>query len=205
MKIKTIFLYLIFSLVLFPFSKGWAQLTSGIYSNGLCVAYDSAHQILTGYFEGEAGFDEQTQQPLFSCVFYFEGHGIDSLISIKSYYPFEEKPDTILGNIKIKNAQTFEMKLEEEHGGCWNVSHFAEQANEFKLEENRNWKWISYIIYPDATIYDEPSDKKTVIQKIKKPIVVFVEAIKGDWCFIHFDSKPTTQGWIKKRSLFIPK
>ncbi|MBK7966218.1 MAG: hypothetical protein IPK10_13665 [Bacteroidetes bacterium] len=177
----------------------------GIYSNGLCIAYDSTHQILTGYFEGYGGFDEQAQQPLFSCLFYFEGHYSDSLVSIKSYYPFEEKTDTIVGTIKIKNAQTFEMKLAEEHGGCWNVSHFAEQANEFEIVEKRNWKRISYIIHPDATIYDEPSDKKTAIQKIKKPIVVFVDAIKGDWCFIHFDSKPTTQGWIKKTSLFIPK
>ncbi|MBK9636918.1 MAG: hypothetical protein IPO63_03555 [Bacteroidetes bacterium] len=204
MKINTYFLYLIFSLMLLPFSRGWAQLTSGIYSNGLTVAYDSTHQTITGYFEGEGGFDEQTQQPLFSCIFYFEGRITDSVASIKSYYPFKEKADTIVGIIKIKNAQTFEMKLNEEHGGCWNVSHFAEDAVEFKLEEKRNWKWISYVLHPNANIYSEPSDKKKEIHLIKKPMVVFVDAIMEGWCFIHFESTSKNEGWIKKTSLFLP-
>ncbi len=204
MKSNTIFLYLFLTLTLWPFSKSCAQLTSGVYSNGLTIAFDSTHQTITGYFEGQAGFDEQTQQPMFSCVFYFVGHVTDSMVTIKSYYPFEEKADTIFGTINIKNAQTFEMKLEQEHGGCWNVSHSADEVIEFKLEEKRNWKWISYIHHSDANVYDEPSDQKTVIQKIKKPIVVFVDAIKEDWCFIHFESTSKNEGWIKKTSLFLP-
>lgn len=203
MKINTIFLYLFLTLALSPFSKSCAQLTSGIYSSGLTIAFDSTHQTITGYFEDGTGFDEQTQQPLFSCIFYFVGHNTDSMVSIKSYYPFEENADTIYGIIKIKNELTFEMKLEQEHGGCWNVSHFADEAIEFKLDEKRNWTRISYILHPDANMYNEPSDKKTIIQKIKKPIAVFVYAIKEDWCFIRLESTSKKEGWIKKTSLFL--
>ena len=118
-----------------------------------------------------------------SRVCFFVGHITDSIVSIKSYYPFEEKADTIFGTIKIKNAQTFEMKLEQEHGGCWNVSHFADEAIEFKLEEKRNWTRISYILRPNANVYAEPSDQKTIVHKIKKPI--FLSFFEYHFLYFH--------------------
>jgi len=48
-------------------------LISGEYKFGLKLAYDSKTKILTGYFEDYTGWDEETKNPRFSCIFYIEG------------------------------------------------------------------------------------------------------------------------------------
>ncbi len=188
--------------LLFPFSSGWAQLSSGTFSRGLQIAFDSTRQTVTGYFEEYSGYDDELEQPKFSCIFFIHGVLKDSLIPIKTYYPFEQTQDTIHGYIRIINDHSFEMKLEEEHGGCWNVSHFSDEAVVFNLDEKRNWLQVSYSIIPEMKIYSDSSSNKKLLLSVKNKMILFIDDKQNGWCRILIEGKKPIQGWVTSKEIF---
>lgn len=202
MRIKKGVLFFFFYLLLQPCSQGWAQLSSGIYSKGLHIAFDSAQQIITGYFEDYSGYDEELKQPKFSCVFFIYGFVNDGSILIKTYHPFEQKSDTIAGSIKIINEYSFEMKIDEEHGGCWNVSHFATEPIVFNMEEKIDALQVSYSMVPEMKIYSDITSNKIWVASIKNNRVFFVEEKQKEWCRILVIGNPHIHGWVSEKDLW---
>lgn len=201
MKIKTLLYYLIL-LLTFSFSRGWAQLSSGTYSGGIHIAFDSTQQMITGYVEEYSGHDEHLGQPKFSCIFFIHGIIKDRFALIKTYYPFEQNADTIAGYLKIINKNSFEMKLDDEHGGCWNVSHFATEPVVFNLEEKINALQVSYSVVPEMKIYSGFTSDKQFLYSITNNKFFFIQEKQNGWCRIMMDGKQPIQGWVLSEDLF---
>lgn len=94
------------------------KVISGEYEMDLKLSYDASKNMLTGYFESYTGWDEQTRNSQFSCIFYIEGKVTGNKFNVKTYYPEDKKEDLILGTVEIVNNRTIKIKLPEEHGGC---------------------------------------------------------------------------------------
>ena len=191
---KNIFLTLL--LLLFSNSSSAQKLISGEYDSGMKLSYDASSNILTGYFESYTGLDEQTQNPKFSCIFYIEGKVTGKKFSIKTYYPEDKKDDVISGNIEIINNKTIKIKLPEEHGGCWNVQHFADKPEEFGLDKKTNWTQIRYIDKPKSFFYKDQSNANQTKIYLVKGDVVCIEKIENSKAFCTYFGKKITKGWI---------
>lgn len=173
------------------------KLISGVYDSGLKLAYDCKTNILTGYFESYAGWDEETNNSRFSCLFYIEGIANDSLLKIATYYPEWKTKDIIEGTLEIINNRTVKIKLPNEHGGCWNVEHFTDEPAKFELEKSIAWTQIRYVDTEKTYFYSENSIKKKQKAYLVKNDLVYIDKIEGDWAYCTFYGKKKTIGWLK--------
>lgn len=106
---------------------------------------------------------EQTGTPKFSCIFYIQGTIIGNQFKIDTYYP-NDSSNLIKGYFQIINHKTIGIKLNEDHGGCWNVQHFADEELKFSLKKQIAWTQIRFITTEKANFYSDKSiDKETTI------------------------------------------
>ena len=185
-----------FLILLFANVSSGQKLISGDYGYGMKLSFDASSNILTGYFENYTGLDEQTQNPKFSCIFYIEGKVTGKKFSIKTYYPEDKKDDMISGTIEIIDNKTIKIKLPEEHGGCWNVQHFADNPEEFTLDKKTNWTQIRYIDKPRSFFYKDQSNTNQTKIYLVKGDVVCIEKIENGKAFCTYFGKKITKGWI---------
>jgi len=189
---------LITSLIILSFTSAFAQsVISGEYIDALKIAYDSATKKITGYYENYTGWDEQTNNPRFSCVFYIEGIVTGKKIRIQTYSPVDKKIDLIQGSFEIVTNRKVLIKLPEEHGGCWNVEHFADSSVEFTLEKRQPWRQIRYVDITKAYFYSDKSDSTRLKAYILKGEVVCVEKIEQEWAYCSYYGKKVTKGWMR--------
>ncbi len=172
------------------------KLTSGDYDRGLKLAFDLNTNKLTGYFENFTGWDEKTGNPKFSCVFYIQGTITGNQFTVETYYP-NDSDDLIKGNIQLLNNSSLTLKLPEEHGGCWNVQHFADEPVKFNLTKQENWFQIRYVCANKAYFYTDKSTGKKRKAYIIKNNFVCIEKIENDWAFCTYLGKTITKGWIR--------
>jgi hypothetical protein len=176
------------------------SILSGEYEFGLKLAYDSNTQKLTGYFENYSGWDEKTNNPKFSCIFYIEGTVTKNKFSVVTYYP-EYKSEDIIGLIEIVNDSTVKIKLPSEHGGCWNVQQFADEPVKFNIEKKKEWKQIKYVVASKAYFYTEKSETQKQKSYLVKNDFVCITKIENDWAYCTYFGKRITKGWIKTSDL----
>ena len=136
---------------------------SGEYEFGLKLAFDNKTKKLTGYFENYTGWDEETNNPKFSCIFYIEGLVTKNKFGVLTYYPEDKSEDSINGQIEIINNERIKIKLPYEHGGCWNVLHFADEPVSFDIEKKIEWAQIKYVITNKTYFYSDKSEDKRLI------------------------------------------
>lgn len=170
---------------------------SGEYEFGLKLAFDTKTKKLTGYFENYTGWDEETNNPQFSCIFYIEGTVTMDKFGVLTYYPEYKTEDTISGQIEIINNKTIKIKLPSEHGGCWNVQHFADEPIAFDIEKKTEWKQIRYVVTNKTYFYSEKSETKKQKAYLVKNDFVCIDKTDGDWSYCTFYGKKITKGWIK--------
>ncbi len=145
--------------------------------------------------------DEETKMHKFSCIFFIEGIVTDSSFSISTYFPNDQYEDLIEGTMEIINDSTIKIKLPSEHGGCWNVMHFADEPVQFDLQEQINWKRITYVGSDISYFYKEPLESKKSKSYVLKDDLICIEKIKDSWAFCIFYGEKTTKGWIKLNTL----
>jgi hypothetical protein len=191
-----IFLITIFFVLLTNISFG-QTIKSGEYEFGLKLAFDSKTKKLTGYFENYTGWDEETNNPRFSCVFYIEGLVTNNIFQVLTYYPEYKSDDTINGQIEIVNDSAIKIKLPSEHGGCLNVQHFSDEPVLFDIEKKTKWTAIKYVVKDKAYFYSEKSDDKKRKSYLVKNDFVCIDKTENEWCYCTFYGKRTTKGWIK--------
>ncbi len=175
-------------------------IVSGEYDSGLKLAYDSITNKLTGYFENYTGLDEETGNPKFSCIFYIQGTVTARQFTVDTYYP-NDSSDIIKGNIQIINDKSASIKLAEEHRGCWNVQHFADDQEKFSLEKHIAWTQIRFITSYKTYFYSDKSINKKLKSYIVKNDFVCIYKIEGDWAYCTYYGKTITKGWIKTADL----
>lgn len=194
-----LFLTTITLLWLSTFSFG-QTIVAGEYDSGLKLAYDSKTKKLTGYFENYTGWDEETNNPKFSCIFYIQGTITSNQFTVNTYYP-NDTSDIIKGNIQIINNTTASIKLPEEHGGCWNVQHFADTQVKFSLEKQTTWTQIRFITTNRSYFYSNKSIGKKQKSYLVKNNFVCIDKIEDDWAYCTYYGKVITKGWIRTADL----
>ena len=177
------------------------QILSGDYSSGLILSFDSATKKVTGYFQNYTGSDEKTGNARFSCIFYIEGIATGKKFTIKTYFPTEKTEDLISGTMEIISDWQVKIKLPQEHGGCWNVQHFADEPVDFSLEEKQNWAQVRYVNVARAYFYSDRSDDKRMKSYIVKGDFVCIEKIEQGWAYCTYFGKKITKGWMKVAEL----
>jgi hypothetical protein len=188
---------LIYSLLLTNIMLGQQAIRSGEYDDGLKLAYDPASKKITGFFESYTGWDEETENSRFSCIFYIEGDVKGSKAKIRTYYPAYKADDIIVGDLELLTSEIAGIKLPEEHGGCWNVHHFADKQEEFKLEKSHNWIQIRYADTDKCYFYKEKSNDKKLKSHLVKGDIVFVEKVEEGWAFCSYFGKKMTRAWLR--------
>jgi hypothetical protein len=172
----------------------------GIYQSGLMIGYDEVNRKVTGVFEDASGWNEEMKAPQFSCIFYVEGVVDRDTIPVVSYYPGEEDTDTITGTIRL-DAKTLLLHLDQDHGGCWNVSTFSNEPQSFELDQSRSWIQIRYVVKDNAWFYaDKSKSSKQKAYVIKKDFVC-VEKIEGLWAYCTFYGEVIIRGWLRVEDL----
>ena len=152
--------------------------------------------VVTGFYENYTGWDEKTQAPRFSCLFFFVGRVENCNVEIAS-------SDTkgvieLLGNDRIKSRQT------EEPGGGWNVEpRFDEEGVVFELTEREEWKFIRIVSSERAYFYNNPDEKERGRSYIIEGDALRVLEVEGDWVRGEYHgSQGITTGWIKESDLY---
>ena len=169
---------------------------SGEYEFQLKLAFNSSTKKITGYYEDSTG-----ENPTFSCVFYIEGTVAENKFKIETYFPNDKSGDLIEGTIEIVNSKSIKIKLPEEHGGCWNVEHFADKPVDFELKEQTNWIQISYIVKEKSYFFKEKNEAKRMKSYLIKNNFVCIEKIEGEWAYCTYFGHRITKGWIKVSDL----
>ena len=187
--------------ILFLSSTFSQQIISGDYDSGLKLSYDSTTKKATGYFENYTGLDEQTKNPKFSCIFYIEGIVTGQKFKVNTYFPTDKKDDIIQGTIEIVSNEKLKIRLPKEHGGCWNVQHFADEPAEFKLEKNHRWIQVRYVDTTKTYFYDSKSGNHRLKAYLVKGNFVCIEKIEKDWAYCTYFGKKATSGWLRIRDL----
>ncbi len=179
--------------------NSFSQLNSGVYNQSFNIVSDKFENKIKGYYYEENGYDEATKNPRFSCGFYFiTTESSNNEYKIKTFWPGENLGDTILGQIIILDSNNFMIKLETEHGGCWNVNHFADSLRKYELDQVKNWIDIKYVTKEKINFYETPDENKRRKAFLLKKDIVYVEKKEGNWLYcIYYGEKSNTKGWLK--------
>ena len=174
-----------------------ADIISGDYDS-LLIGVDPATQIVTGYFQDSTGAGQ------FSCIFYLAGKLHRPNTPIRTWFP-ETPADVITGTLVREGRGKFRVALSNDHGGCWNVRHFADkdQPAEFDLETAHPWISIAVVKSDKAWFFDTPGSVAHRKAYIVQGNGVGVRAIRGQWLQVDFvgGNKPIA-GWIRKSDVY---
>lgn len=176
-----------------------ASVQSGNY-DGLIVGYESKSNIVSGYFSSEAGNGQ------FTCMFYLKGKFENNLAKIESYFPGIEN-DKILGQLSAPVPTHLLISLKKEHGGCWNVWHFADpNPADFDLIKAYPWKSVRVVRAAKAYFYDRPQTEHHRKTYLVKSDGVGVRSQKDGWLEVDYTTteKPVS-GWMKESDFFPAK
>jgi hypothetical protein len=190
-----------FMVLFLPCISFGQKIIPGDYGSGLKLSYDSTDNMLTGYFESYSGIDEKTNKPQFSCIFYIEGKAAGQKFGIRTYYPADKSADLIEGEIEIVKDKTVTLKLPKEHGGCWNVQHFADNPVAFELEKQADWFQIRYIDIDKAFFYKDKSVDTKMKSYLVKGDFVCIDKVEDEWARCTYYGEKTIKGWIKTEVL----
>ena len=175
-----------------------AQINSGDYGE-LKIAFSPNNRIVTGYYENYSGHDEATLKPKFSCIFYFIGQLASSKAVISSYYPLDTTK--IIGMFELADSNGVQIKFPKEHGGCWNVQHFADGPVEFKLQQKMSWIEIRYATKDRVHFHSGPPSSSTQSDFIMKGDIVYVSKIIDQWAYCTYYGIKETTGWLRLSDL----
>lgn len=174
-----------------------ARIVSGDYDT-LLIAVDPATHIVTGYFQDSTGAGQ------FSCIFYLAGklHGPDT--PIRTWFP-GTPAEVIKGTLVREGRGKFKVELLHDHGGCWNVRHFADkdQPAEFDLETPHPWISIAVVKSNKAWFFDTPGSTTHRKAYIVQGDGVGVRATRGEWLQVDFvDGAKPVSGWIRASDVY---
>jgi hypothetical protein len=178
--------------------------SSGLYDS-LLIGVDKEKGELTGFYEDGTGWDEQLKAPKFSCIFYIYGKLQGDAYQITTWYPGEDK--YIKGELKFvlrEGRKEIDVKLVEEHGGCWNVQPFAEKGRPatMSLTEHGDWIGVKVVSANKAFFHNGPDAQMKGRSYVVKNDPVRVLKIQPGWVEAEYGGKKTVRGWIKESDLF---
>jgi hypothetical protein len=205
-KISIPFLFLLLVLVTAnnsSFAQTSGKIVSGEYES-LLLGVDSDGN-LTGYFFEATGNDEM-ERPRFTCSFFISGEKqTDGNYKIKTWFP-GDVDEVIGGEIKFVGKKSVNLKLDGEHGGCWNVAPMLKEDEgvDFDLTAAGNWESIRVVSASKGYFYHSAEAKAPQKIWVVQNDVVRVSQTKGDKAGVTFvsDSGRKKSGWINTRDFY---
>ena len=97
------------------------------------------------------------------------------------------------------------MRLVDEHGGCWNVEHFADkdQLAEFGLAKAYPWTSVTVVKSAKAYFYDAPGAATHRKGYVVKGDGVGVRAVRNGWLQVDYVGHgKQASGWIRDADVF---
>lgn len=177
-----------------------ADLASGVYDGSLLIGFEPATGVVSGYFR-----EEQGKQPSFSCIFYLRGRLQGAEAAIKTYFPETPTEKVIKGRLAVEAGGRLRIRLAEEHGGCWNVQHFADEKEpaEFMLDGPRRWRSVAVVRSDKAYFFDGPASGSHRNAYLVKGDGVGVRAAQPGWLQVDFvGGRRTVSGWIRQSDVY---
>lgn len=175
-----------------------STMVSGDYGDGMLIGVNPAIRAVTGYYSA----DNINGQ--FSCIFYLSGKLGRSPIPVSTYFP-ETPAEKIKGQLFLEAPDKFRVRLSTEHGGCWNVMHFADDSipAEFTLVAKHPWLSIAVVKSDRAYFYDTPTSAQHRKAYIVRGDGVGVRAVRPGWLQVDFlGDKRMTSGWIRQSDAY---
>ena len=171
-------------------------IASGVYTDAMLVGFNPATRLVSGYFNSSAGRGH------FRCVFYLAGRLQEPTASISTYFPETSAADLIRGEFLIEGRQHFQVRLPSEHGGCWNVTRFADKAQPaaFTLQASYAWTSVAVVKRDRAYFFDSPASSTHRKGYVLKGDGVGVRATRRGWLQVDFVGRERDQavsGWIR--------
>lgn len=174
------------------------DVAAGIYSDGLLVGFDPATRMVTGYYSSETGRGQ------FRCIFFLKGRLTGSGADIATYFPETSVDDLINGKLLVESRTNILVQLPTEHGGCWNVEHFADKdlpAN-LTLTEAHAWTSVAVISRARAYFFKTPGAARSRTYAVKGDGVGVLAARPG-WLKIELvGGDVTSTGWIHQSDVY---
>jgi hypothetical protein len=195
-------LWAVMALLATPFACAEAQsLETGVYSDGLMIGFDPATQIIRGYYGGRTGRGH------FTCIFYLRGRLRGATAHVSTYFPETPVGDLIKGELMAKGSGRIRLALDSEHGGCWNVQHFADadQPADARLYIARPWTSVAVVRRDRAYLFDAPDNPAHRRAYVVRGDGVGVRATRPGWLQVEFigqDEKRITSGWIRRSDVY---
>jgi hypothetical protein len=180
-----------------------APVVSGDYE-GLLIGVDR-NGVLTGYFESSTGRGK------FSCIFFISGKVSDQRGRVETWFPNNRDAKMVIQGVLEGTASDevplIRLKLSEDHGGCWNVQHFAPDPATFALTEQGSWESIRIVAASKAYFYDDPSNPKPRKAFVVTGNALRVYEIRGAWARVEYvgPDNRRSRGWVLTRDLFSAK
>lgn len=190
-----------------PAKNSRSKVVSGKYDELLIGVSENGE--LTGYYSTSTGGGQ------FTCIFYIRGRLRNDAADITTWFP--ESKEQIRGKLEFAEEDGkpgVNIKLESEHGGCWNASplKFAEETGgTIALEQAGDWQMVRVVSAPKAYFCASPNraaKQKTFVVKgdgvrIFKTRNGWVEAEFENYCIdARCLKSKTTRGWLKESDLF---
>jgi hypothetical protein len=172
-----------------------SQIPSGQYAPSLKLAYNRSNGKVTGYFNDQTGYDEETKQSRFICKFYLEGDFNSNEIEIITYYP-SDKTYVVKGTLVQLSPTEINIQLTEEHGGCGNVKHFSERPVRFELMDKSNWIEIRFVTNKRAYFYEKPTSEAPKKSYLTQDDILCIDQIEGNKAHCTYFGKTVSSGWV---------
>jgi hypothetical protein len=180
-------------------SGDYGELLLGVDNNG----------VVTGYYSSSTGARQE-----FSCIFYLRGKLQGDTADIVTWFP--EDKERIRGRLRFVDEHgkpSVNVKLESEHGGCWNVnSAFDEEGGStLALDKRGNWLSVRVVSADRAYFHNSPNTrtKRKVYIVTGDGVRIFkaqngwVEAeFHGNCIDVGCEKRKITRGWLKESDLF---
>ena len=178
--------------------------SSGRYAE-LIVGVDQTSGVITGYYENGTGWDDQTKSSRFTCSFYLYGTKQGDSFKIITWWPGDDLADSVInGRLDFKADGSIDVLLESEHGGCWNVQHFADKDSPANLilDKPGSWTSVRVVKVRRAYFYDKPSQQTRRRSYLTKNDAIRVFSNKPGWVEAEYGVDKISKGWLKESDLY---
>jgi hypothetical protein len=122
-----------------------------------------------------------------------------------SYFP-EDRSDKIEGTLTLIGPEELKIVLKKEHGGCWNVRHFADAQDPaiFTLSQaHDDWQTIKVVKTDRAHFYQSAEEATRRKSYVVKGDGVGVKRSNGAWLDVDFSNpKGIMSGWMHSADFF---
>lgn len=180
--------------------------SSGNYQE-LMLAVNAKSGTVTGYYDNGTGWDSEAQRPRFTCIFYLYGKKIGDKYKIQTWFPGDKDNEIITGDLhflpkeKETDFPSLLLRLDREHGGCWNVnpSLVKPEGSQLSLQDTAPWIEVRVVKANRTYFFQKPDIAPTKAYVVRGDGLGVLEKKPG-WVRAVFRGKTT--GWVREADIY---